>query len=94
VFVWQHLPFPNCGLLCLPSPFLTSLSPPLCLLQRLQEVVGSAIAISILSGGRVPIWAGSLITAVDTFTFLFLEQYGGLCVATLLLSQLRGVGDS
>eukprot|EP00052_Salpingoeca_macrocollata_P024155 m.215120 g.215120 ORF g.215120 m.215120 type:complete len:555 (+) comp22199_c1_seq7:1534-3198(+) len=42
----------------------------------IQEVIGSAIAIDILSGGRVPLWAGSVITAVDTFLFLFLEQYG------------------
>eukprot|EP00043_Microstomoeca_roanoka_P030074 m.24533 g.24533 ORF g.24533 m.24533 type:complete len:522 (+) comp9701_c0_seq1:395-1960(+) len=41
-----------------------------------QEVIGSAIAIRILSNGAVPLWAGSLITAVDTFTFLFLESYG------------------
>ena len=27
-----------------------------------QEVVGSAIAIQLLSGGAVPIWAGVLIT--------------------------------
>eukprot|EP00051_Salpingoeca_urceolata_P011761 m.146135 g.146135 ORF g.146135 m.146135 type:complete len:527 (+) comp17241_c0_seq1:275-1855(+) len=42
----------------------------------IQEVIGSAIAIYILSAGAVPLWAGSLITAVDTFTFLFLESYG------------------
>ena len=42
----------------------------------IQEVIGSAIAISILSDGKVPLWAGSLITAVDTFLFLFLEQAG------------------
>ncbi|XP_070535761.1 natural resistance-associated macrophage protein 2-like [Ptychodera flava] len=42
----------------------------------IQEVVGSAIAINLLSSGKVPIWAGVLITGVDTFTFLFLENYG------------------
>lgn len=25
---------------------------------------------------RVPLWAGTLITIVDTFTFLFLDKYG------------------
>ena len=25
---------------------------------------------------RIPLWEGCLITAVDTFTFLFLESYG------------------
>nr|GEV19766.1 metal transporter Nramp2-like [Tanacetum cinerariifolium] len=42
----------------------------------IQEVIGSAIAIQILSNGAVPIWAGVLITALDCFIFLFLENYG------------------
>ncbi|GJX20819.1 metal transporter Nramp2-like protein [Tanacetum coccineum] len=42
----------------------------------IQEVIGSAIAIKILSNGAVPIWAGVLITALDCFIFLFLENYG------------------
>ncbi|XP_045209773.2 natural resistance-associated macrophage protein 2-like isoform X2 [Mercenaria mercenaria] len=42
----------------------------------IQEVIGSAIAINLLSAGKVPIWAGVLITGADTFTFLFLENYG------------------
>lgn len=25
---------------------------------------------------RIPIWAGVLITVIDTFTFLFLDKYG------------------
>eukprot|EP01132_Coremiostelium_polycephalum_P002524 gene2524-3126_t len=42
----------------------------------IQEVIGTAIAIQILSNGHVPLWAGVLITAADTFTFLLLENYG------------------
>eukprot|EP01135_Chromosphaera_perkinsii_P008506 Nk52_evm1s1372 gene=Nk52_evmTU1s1372 len=42
----------------------------------IQEVIGSSIAINILSNGYVPLWAGTLITVCDTFTFLFLENYG------------------
>ncbi|KAI4354061.1 hypothetical protein L6164_002961 [Bauhinia variegata] len=42
----------------------------------IQEVIGSAIAIQILSHGVVPIWAGVVITACDCFFFLFLENYG------------------
>uniref|UniRef100_A0A0D6R2T7 Metal transporter n=1 Tax=Araucaria cunninghamii TaxID=56994 RepID=A0A0D6R2T7_ARACU len=42
----------------------------------IQEVIGSAIAIKILSNGYVPLWAGVLITALDSFIFLFLENYG------------------
>ncbi|KAI4381233.1 hypothetical protein MLD38_007327 [Melastoma candidum] len=42
----------------------------------IQEVIGSAIAIKILSNGVLPIWAGVVITAADCFIFLFLENYG------------------
>ncbi|KAG8384310.1 hypothetical protein BUALT_Bualt04G0105000 [Buddleja alternifolia] len=42
----------------------------------IQEVIGSAIAIKILSHGVLPLWAGVVITACDCFIFLFLENYG------------------
>lgn len=42
----------------------------------LQEVIGSAMAINILSNGKVALWQGALITGADTFTFLLLESYG------------------
>ncbi|WJX95096.1 Metal transporter Nramp3 [Trifolium repens] len=42
----------------------------------IQEVIGSAIAIRILSNGVVPLWGGVIITALDCFIFLFLENYG------------------
>lgn len=42
----------------------------------IQEVIGSAIAVNILSKGTIPLWGGVLITAADTFTFLLLEGYG------------------
>ncbi|EAL68988.1 solute carrier family 11 member 1 [Dictyostelium discoideum AX4] len=42
----------------------------------IQEVIGTAIALQILSNGHIPLWAGVLFTAADTFTFLFLEKYG------------------
>ncbi|KAL3687421.1 hypothetical protein R1sor_013730 [Riccia sorocarpa] len=42
----------------------------------IQEVIGSAIAFRILSNGLIPIWAGVLITAVDGFAFLMLENFG------------------
>jgi natural resistance-associated macrophage protein len=40
----------------------------------IQEVVGSAIAFKILTG--LPLWAGCLVTGLDTFTFLGLQQFG------------------
>lgn len=40
----------------------------------IQEVIGSAIALYILFG--LPLWIGVIITACDTFTFLFLNYFG------------------
>ncbi|XP_078535368.1 natural resistance-associated macrophage protein 1 [Lissotriton helveticus] len=42
----------------------------------MQEVIGTAIAFSLLSSGRIPLWGGVLITIVDTVFFLFLDNYG------------------
>jgi len=42
----------------------------------MQEVIGTALALLIITGGYLPIWAGALITISDTFTFLFLDRYG------------------
>ncbi|XP_032801751.2 natural resistance-associated macrophage protein 2-like isoform X2 [Petromyzon marinus] len=42
----------------------------------MQEVIGSAIAINLLSNGAVPLYGGVLITIADTFVFLFLDKYG------------------
>ncbi|XP_011261506.1 protein Malvolio isoform X1 [Camponotus floridanus] len=42
----------------------------------MQEVIGTAIALYLLSNKVIPIWGGVLITVVDTFTFLFLDKYG------------------
>ncbi|XP_061470957.1 natural resistance-associated macrophage protein 2 isoform X2 [Rhineura floridana] len=42
----------------------------------MQEVIGSAIAIHLLSAGIIPLWGGVLITIADTFVFLFLDKYG------------------
>ncbi|KAI3785117.1 hypothetical protein L1987_44229 [Smallanthus sonchifolius] len=41
----------------------------------IQEVIGSAIALKILTNGFLPLWAGVLITAFDCFIFLLLENY-------------------
>jgi len=60
----------------------------------MQEVIGTAIAINLLSNNLVPLWAGVLITVVDTFTFLGLDKYGlrklelffGLLITTMAAS--------
>jgi len=41
-----------------------------------HQVLGCAIAISVLSDGVIPLWAGTLLTAADSFAFLFLEEAG------------------
>ncbi|KNH09531.1 solute carrier family 11 member 1 [Perkinsela sp. CCAP 1560/4] len=42
----------------------------------IQEVLGSAIALNILTNGFLSIWQGTLITVVDTCIFLLLQQSG------------------
>lgn len=42
----------------------------------MQEVIGTAIALYIISSKKIPIWGGVLLTIIDTFTFLFLDKYG------------------
>ncbi|CAJ0941050.1 unnamed protein product, partial [Mesorhabditis belari] len=42
----------------------------------MQEVIGTAISLYLLSNGNIPLWVGVLITICDTFSFLFLERYG------------------
>ena len=42
----------------------------------MQEVIGTAIAIYLLSNKNIPLWGGVLITVADTFTFLGLDKYG------------------
>eukprot|EP00200_Dunaliella_tertiolecta_P001465 CAMPEP_0202349806 /NCGR_PEP_ID=MMETSP1126-20121109/7141_1 /ASSEMBLY_ACC=CAM_ASM_000457 /TAXON_ID=3047 /ORGANISM="Dunaliella tertiolecta, Strain CCMP1320" /LENGTH=524 /DNA_ID=CAMNT_0048941671 /DNA_START=172 /DNA_END=1746 /DNA_ORIENTATION=- len=41
-----------------------------------QEVIGSAIALSLLSWGRIPLWAGALLSAVASFAMLLIERAG------------------
>ncbi|CAD6233422.1 GSCOCG00007186001-RA-CDS [Cotesia congregata] len=42
----------------------------------MQEVIGTATALYLLSNKGLPLWAGVLITVIDTFTFLLLDKYG------------------
>ncbi|KAK9269885.1 hypothetical protein L1049_025458 [Liquidambar formosana] len=68
----------------------------------IQEVIGSAIAIKILSHGALPLWAGVVITASDCFLFLFLENYGvrkleavfAVLIATMGLTFAWMFGDT
>ncbi|XP_076063525.1 solute carrier family member malvolio isoform X2 [Oratosquilla oratoria] len=42
----------------------------------MQEVIGTSIALYLLSNKAIPLWGGVLITIADTFTFLALDRYG------------------
>ena len=42
----------------------------------IQETIGSAIAIALLSGGRVPLWGGCLLITAAAFVVLLLERCG------------------
>lgn len=60
----------------------------------MQEVIGTAIALYLLSNKLIPLWIGVLITVVDTFSFLLLDRYGlrklefffGFLIAVMALS--------
>lgn len=42
----------------------------------IQETVGCALAISMLTDGRVPLWAGCVLVSVTAFGLLLLERVG------------------
>ncbi|MBA0820711.1 hypothetical protein Gohar_021645 [Gossypium harknessii] len=56
----------------------------------IQEVIGSAIAIQILSNGALPLWAGVLITASDWK----LEAVFAVLIATMALAFAWMFGDT
>ncbi|RDX60876.1 Metal transporter Nramp2 [Mucuna pruriens] len=66
----------------------------------IQEVIGSAIAIQILSRGFFPLWAGVLITASDWYSFLInygvrkLEAAFAVLIAVMALSFAWMFGDA
>jgi natural resistance-associated macrophage protein len=52
----------------------------------IQEVVGSGIAIHLLTNGFVPVWIGCIITGLDTFTFLAVHYLGVRYLEALITS--------
>ncbi|EFJ51763.1 hypothetical protein VOLCADRAFT_56724, partial [Volvox carteri f. nagariensis] len=65
---WQYPPGPRIALWLMAEIAIIG--------SDIQEVIGSAIALSLLSGGRLPLWAGVLLTAADSFALLFIERLG------------------
>jgi manganese transport protein len=58
----------------------------------LAEVIGSAIAINLLSGGRIPLAVGVLITACDVLVLLFLQNKGFRFLEALVIVLIATVG--
>ncbi|CAL4114418.1 unnamed protein product [Meganyctiphanes norvegica] len=60
----------------------------------MQEVIGTSIALYLLSNRAIPLWGGVIITVADTFTFLLLDRYGlrklelffGLLITTMAIT--------
>lgn len=55
----------------------------------IQEVVGSSVALLLLSNGWIPLWLGCIITGLDTLTFLAV-QHLGIRYLELLIALLIG----
>lgn len=60
----------------------------------IQQVIGSALAINMLTHGSVPIWAAILITASDVFIFLLLENTGIRVMEAIFATFLAVMGAS
>jgi hypothetical protein len=41
-----------------------------------QEVIGSAIALRLLTAGAMPLWAGCVVSAAASFALLLVERAG------------------
>jgi natural resistance-associated macrophage protein len=50
----------------------------------IQEVVGSGIALTLLTNGFIPVWIGCIITGLDTFTFLAVHYLGARYLEALV----------
>ena len=59
----------------IPRIFLWGMTEIAIIGSDMQEVIGTAIAFYLLSNKLIPLWAGVLITIVDTFLFLFLDKF-------------------
>ena len=89
----QLSPSTRCALSQGPDHYHHTLSTYSTSLSLFQEVIGTAIALYLLSNKYIPLWAGVLITILDTFTFLGLGKFNvyyriGRC------GCFRGLSDS
>ena len=54
----------------------------------IQEVLGSAIAIKLLSNNKIDLVYGCLITGIDTFTFLFVHKCGARYLEAMICALI------
>lgn len=58
----------------------------------LAEIIGSAIAIYLLSGGRIPLLVGVIVTVADVLLMLMLQQRGFRYIEALVISLIGIIG--
>ncbi len=63
-------------MLRITSPSHSSLSRSPRQAADIQETVGCALAVQILSNGAIPLWAGCLLVSVAAFGMLQLDRIG------------------
>lgn len=55
-----------------------------------SQVIGTALALLLLTGGGVPLWAGVLLAAAGAYTMLFLERLGARWLELLFQALVAG----
>jgi natural resistance-associated macrophage protein len=72
----------------------------------IQEVIGSAIALLLLSRGAIPLWGGVLLSVALSFTMLLVERCGirkleglfgvliSIMVGSFAVSETHAAGDT
>ncbi|CAG9463546.1 unnamed protein product [Pedinophyceae sp. YPF-701] len=57
----------------------------------IQEVIGCAIAVRVLTGGAVPLWAGTILSALAAFGMLLIDGLGGMRSIEALFAVLLSI---
>lgn len=60
----------------------------------IQQVIGSAVALNLLSNGLIPMWVAILITCSDVFIFLLLESTGIRVIEAIFAMVITLMGGS
>lgn len=71
-----------------PRPELTLRATPLA--APAPQVIGTALALLLLTGGALPLWGGVLLAAAGAYTMLFLERLGARWLEALFQALVAG----